>query len=327
MQSRRSVLAAGGALALSAMSPWPGHAQPAPGFPNKPIRLVVPFPPGGPADALARILSQGMGEQLGQSVVVDNKPGGNTIIGADIVARSAPDGYTLLLAIDATLTQNPFLYSKLPYDPVKDFTPVGIVADVANVLAVHPSLPVSSVQDLLQHARQKPGQLQFGYGAVAMQIAGELFNQLGGVKLTGVAYKGGSTTVMGLMGGDVPVIFDGATGVLANAPTGKVKPIAVLGRRRLSAAPDLPTVAEAGLPGYDVTIWQSLVAPAGTPRPVVDRLNAAMRAAMSGAGVQERLEKLGIQPNPTSPEEMMKVVAADTQKWGPMIRKLGLKID
>ncbi|OYU72489.1 MAG: hypothetical protein CFE45_39970, partial [Burkholderiales bacterium PBB5] len=190
------------------------------------------------------------------------------------------------------------------YDPVKDFAPVGIVAHVANVLAVHPSVPVSNVRQLIELAKQKPGQLQYGYGAVAMQVAGETFNQLAGVKLGAVPYKGGSTTVMGLMGGDVPVIFDGATGVLSNAPSGKVKPIAVLGSRRLSVAPDLPTVAESGLPGYDVTIWQSLVAPAGTPRPVIDRLNAAMRATMSVPAVQSRLENLGIQANPTSPEEM-----------------------
>lgn len=327
MHTRRSVLASASAvtLALATFSPLPAAAQSPSGLPSKPIRLVVPFPPGGPADTLARVLAQGMGDKLGQSVVVDNKPGANTIIGADTVARSTPDGYTLLLAIDATLTQNPFLYSKLPYNPQKDFAPVGIVADVFNVLAMHPSVPVSNVRQLLELAKQKP--LQFGYGALAMQIAGEMFNQLGHVKLDAVPYKGGSTTVMGLMAGDVPVIFDGATGVLANLPTGKVKPIAVLGSRRLSAAPDLPTVAESGLPGYDVTIWQSLVAPAGTPRPVIDRLNAAMRAAMAAPGVKGRLENLGIEPHPTSPEEMAKVMAADTKKWGPLIRTMGLKID
>jgi len=327
MTQRRTVLTWAGAMAVASIASLPAAAQSPSAFPTKPIRLVVPFPPGGPADTLARVLAQGMGEQLGQSVVVDNKPGANTIIGADLVARAAPDGYTLLLAIDATLTQNPFLYSKLPYDPTKDFTPVGIVAHVANVLAVHPSLPVSNVRQLIELAKQKPGQLQYGYGAVAMQVAGETFNQLAGVKLGGVPYKGGSTTVMGLMGGDVPVIFDGATGVLNNAASGKVKPIAVLGSRRLSVAPDLPTVAESGLPGYDVTIWQSLVAPAATPRPVVERLNVAMRAAMAPPSVQSRLENLGIQANPTSPEEMVKVMAADTQKWGPLIRTLGIKID
>jgi tripartite-type tricarboxylate transporter receptor subunit TctC len=326
MHTRRSLLSAAGALALPLISHLPASAQSTPAFPNRPLRLVAPFPPGGPGDALARILAQGMGDHLGQSVVVDNRPGGNSIIGTDLVARAAPDGHTLLLAIDGILTQNPFLYTKLPYDPSKDFEPIGLVADIVTMLAVQPSMQVSSVREFVQYAKQHP-ELQFGFGGVSMQIAGELFNQLTGAKLVGVPYKGGGLTVLGLMGGEVPVIFDGAITVLGQAPTGRVKPLAVLGRRRLSTAPEYPTMAEAGLPGFEIPVWQSLLAPAGTPRAVTERLNAAMRAAMTAPGVFDRLEKLGIQPNPTSAEEMVRITASDSRKWGPMIRKLGLKID
>jgi len=312
------------AIGVTAVLP---AARAADAYPAKPIRLVVPFPPGGNADVLARILAQGMTEKLGQTVMVDNKPGGNTIIGAETVAHAAPDGYTLLLAIDSTLTQNPVLYKKLPYDPAKHFAPVGLVAEVGNVLAVNAGFPAATVKQLIEQARTNPKGVPYGYGATIMQLAGEQFNQMTGVNMPGIAYKGGSTTVTAVMGGEIPVVFDGAAGVLANASSGKVRPLAVLGSRRLRAAPELPTVAEAGVPGYEVTVWQSLVAPAGTPRPVIDRINAAMRSTMADPATQTKLEKLGIEARTTSPEEMAYIVTMDTQKWTKVIRRLGLQLD
>ena len=304
---------------------FPALAQQA--YPNKPIRLVVPFPPGGPADTLGRILAQNFTESLGQAVVVDNKPGASTIIGADFVAKSAPDGYTLLLAIDSTLTMNQSLFTKLPYDPVKDFAPIGLVAEVPTMIAVNAAFPAKTLGQLLAMAKKSPGEIQFAHGAVTMQAAGELLNQMAGVKMTPVQYKGGGTTIMAVMGGEIPVTIESASGVIANLKTGRVRALAVAGPNRLRAAPDIPTASEAGVPGFNVAVWQSLVAPAGTPRPIIDRLNAQLKRLLALPATREKLEIAGMLPLTSTPEEMTTFVQAETKKWGGLIKEIGLKIN
>lgn len=296
-------------------------------YPNKPIRLVVPFPPGGPADTLGRILAQNFTESLGQAVVVDNKPGASTIIGADFVAKSAPDGYTLLLAIDSTLTMNQALFTKLPYDPLKDFTPIGLVAEVPTMIAVNASFPAKTLGELLAMAKKSPGEVQFAHGAVTMHAAGELLNQMAGVKMTPVQYKGGGTTIMAVMGGEIPVTIESASGVIANLKTGRVRALAVAGPTRLRAAPDIPTASEAGVPGFNVAVWQSLVAPAGTPRPIINRLNAELKRILALPATREKLETAGMLPLTSTPEEMTSFVQTETKKWGTLIKDIGLKVN
>ncbi|MDB5849353.1 MAG: transporter substrate-binding protein [Rhodoferax sp.] len=304
----------------------PAAAQPAP-YPNKPIRLVVPFPPGGPADTLGRVIAQSLTESLGQAVMVDNKPGASTIIGADFVAKSAPDGYTLLLAIDATLTMNKALFTKLPYDPDKDFAPIGLVAEVPTMIAVNAAFPATTLAQLLDMARQRPGEIQFATGAVTMQAAGELLNQMASVKMVPVQYKGGGTTIMAVMGGEIPVTIESAAGVIANLKTGRVRALAVAGPTRLRAAPDVPTASEAGVPGFNVPVWQSLVAPAGTPRPIIDRLNAELQRTLALPATREKLETAGMLPRPSTPEELALYIQSETRKWGTLIKDIGLKIN
>jgi tripartite-type tricarboxylate transporter receptor subunit TctC len=302
----------------------PAAAQP---YPSKPIRLVVPFPPGGPADTLGRIIAQNLSVSLGQAVMVDNKPGASTIIGADFVAKSPPDGYTLLLAIDSTLTMNQALFTKLPYDPARDFAPIGLVAEVPTMIAVGAAFPATTLAQLLDIARKSPGEIQFAAGAVTMQAAGELLNQMAGIKMVPVQYKGGGTTILAVMGGEIPVTIESAAGVIANLKTGRVRALAVAGPSRLRAAPDIPTASEAGVPGFNVPVWQSLVAPAGTPRPIIDRLNAELRRALTLPATREKLETAGMLPRPSTPEELGLYMQSETKKWGTLIKDIGLKIN
>ena len=204
----------------------PAAAQQAP-YPSKPIRLVVPFPAGGPADTLGRLIAQNLSRSMGQTVIVDNKPGASTIIGADLVAKAPPDGYTLLLAIDSTLTMNQALFTKLPYDPAKDFAPIGLVAEVPTMIAVNAAFPAKTLSELLDMARKSPGEIHFAIGAVTMQAAGELLNKMAGVKMIPVQYKGGGTTIMAVMGGEIPVTIESAAGVIANLKTGRVRALAL----------------------------------------------------------------------------------------------------
>jgi len=299
-------------------------AQP---YPNRPIRLLVPFPPGGPADILGRVIGQKMSESFGQQVIIDNRPGGNTIIAAEAAAKSAPDGYTVLMAIDSTLTMNPALYTKLPYDPIRDFDPVSLIAIVPSMLVANINFPVNNVQELIAMAKAKPGQIMFGSGTIAMQLAGELFNSMAGTKLTNVPYKGGATTITGLMSGDVPVLFEGISTALTNWKAGKVKAIAAMGAKRLPQAPDLPTVAEQGVPGYEAQVWQSVVVPKGTPREIVLKLNAELTRIMSLPDVRERLSVTGIEPASSTPEELGAFIRSETTKWGKVIKDIGLKIE
>ncbi len=296
-------------------------------YPTKPIRLLVPFPPGGPADILARVIAQKMSEDFGQQVIVDNRPGANTIIAAELAARSPADGYTVLMAIDSTLSMNPALYTKLPYDPLKDFDPVSLIAIVPSMLIAHPSVPVNNVQELIALAKAKPGQIMFGSGTIAMQLAGELFNTMAGTKMPNVPYKGGSTTITAVMGGEVPVAFEGISTALSAWRAGKVKAIAAMGAKRLPQAPNVPTVAESGVPGYEAQVWQSVVVPVGTPREVIAKLNAELTRIMKLPETQERLSASGLVPTSSTPEELGAFIRSETAKWGKIIKDIGLKIE
>ena len=296
-------------------------------YPNRAIRLLVPFPPGGPADILGRIIGQKMSESFGQQVIIDNRPGANTIIAAELAARAPADGYTVLMAIDSTLSMNPALYTKLPYDPLKDFDPVSLIAIVPSMLIAHPSVPVNNVQELIALAKSKPGQVMFGSGTIAMQLAGELFNNMAGTKMTNVPYKGGSTTITAVMGGEVPVAFEGISTALAAWRAGKVKAIAAMGAKRLPQAPNVPTVAESGVPGYEAQVWQSVVVPAGTPRPIIAKLNAELTRIMKLPETQERLAASGLVPTSSTPEELGTFIRSETAKWGKIIKDIGLKIE
>ena len=296
-------------------------------YPVRPIRLLVPFPPGGPADILGRIIGQKMAESFGQQVIIDNRPGANTIIAAEAAARSAPDGYTLLMAIDSTLTMNPALYTKLPYDPIRDFEPVSLIAIVPSMLIAHPSVPVNNVQELIALAKSKPGEIMFGSGTIAMQLGGELFNAMAGTKMPNVPYKGGSTTITAVMSGEVPIAFEGISTALSAWRAGKVKAVAAMGAKRLPQAPDLPTVAEQGLPGYEAQVWQSVVVPAGTPREIIAKLNAELTRIMKLPETQERLSASGLVPTSSTPEELGAFIRSETAKWGKIIKDIGLKIE
>ena len=296
-------------------------------FPNKPIRLIVPFPPGGPADVLARIIAQKMSEGFGQQVVVDNRPGGNTIIAAELAAKSPADGYTMLMAIDSTLTMNPALYTKLPYDPIKDFEPVSLIAVVPAMLVANLNAPFNTVPELIAYSKANPGKVMFGSGTITMQLAGELFNNMTGTKMQNVPYKGGNTTITALMGGEVPVIFEGISTALTNWKAGKVKALGAMGVRRLPQAPELATVAESGVPGYEAQVWQSIVVPAGTPRDVVAKLNTEITRVMKLPDTRERLTAAGIEPTTSTPEELRAFIRSETVKWSKIIKDIGLKIE
>ena len=296
-------------------------------YPTKPIRMLVPFPPGGPADILGRVIARKMSEDFGQRVIIDNRPGANTIIAAELAARAPADGYTLLMAIDSTLSMNPALYTKLPYDPLKDFDPVSLIAIVPTMLIAHPSVPANNVQELIALAKSKPGQIMYGSGTFATQLAAELFNSMAGIRMPFVPYKGASLSIIAVISGEVPVSFNGISTALEAWRAGKVKAIAIMGAKRLPQAPDIPTVAESGLPGYEAQVWQSVVVPAGTPREVIAKLNAELTRIMRLPETQERLSASGLVPMSSTPEELGAYIRSETAKWGKIIKDLGLKVE
>ena len=255
----------------SLVGPAPAAAQ---AFPNKPVRLVVPFPPGGPLDTVGRALAQKLTEAWGQSVIVDNRPGAGGNIGADLVAKAAPDGYTVVMGALSTHAVNPSLYAKMPYDAVKDFAPITLVAITPNVLVVNPSLPVNSVRELVAYAKANPGKLAFGSGSngSAGHLAGELFKADTGTDLLHVPFKGAAPAMQALLSGDIQLMFDNLASASAQVKAGKLKALAVTTARRSPLAPDLPTMAESGVPGFDISTWFGLLAPAGTPPEIVGQV-------------------------------------------------------
>jgi len=298
-------------------------------YPSKPIRFVVPYPAGGPLDTIARLLGQKVSESVKQPVVVDNKPGAGGNIGADAVAKSPADGYTILMGAVATHAINPTLYASIPYDPVRDFIPVTQVASTPNVLVVNPSVPAASVREFIAYAKANPGKLNFGSGSTgsAGHLAGELFKTQAGVEMTHVPYKGAAPAMNDLVGGQIQLMFDNLASSLGQVKAGRVRALAVTTARRTSLAPDLPTIAESGLPGFDINTWFGIFVPANTPREVVERLHAEFTRALALPDVKERMLALGAEPVGSRPDEFAAYIRAEGEKYARVIKASGAKAD
>jgi tripartite-type tricarboxylate transporter receptor subunit TctC len=323
------------ASALTAVGLWLGMglisaAGAAGSYPDRPLRLVVPFPAGGATDLMARALAQGLGEKLGQSVVVENRGGAGGSIGAEAVATAAPDGYTLLYSTMGVLTINPSLYAKLRYDPQKSFAPVSLTNLTANLLVVNPDLRVNSVAELAELARQRPGELTFsssGNGTTS-HLAGEMFKSTARVDIRHIPYKGTSGAINDFMAGRISMMIDTSSNFVEQVRQGKVKALGVTSRKRLAALPDVPTISESpGFESYEVSLWSGVLAPAGTPRVIIDRLNADIKDVMTAPQMIERMAGYGIQTTYSSPEEFSERIRADTQKWARIIEASGARAD
>lgn len=297
------------------------------GYPAKPVKFVIPYPPGGLADTFARTLGQQLAERLGQPVVPENKPGGSLIIGTDAVAKSPPDGYTLLLASSSSLALNVAAFKKLPYDPVKDFAPVSVAFYTPLYLVISPDLPAHSVRDLIAYAKANPGKLSFaslGHGS-SLHLAGEMFKNLAGIDILHVPYKGTTTALPDLMSGRVSMMFDGGA-FLPQVQAGKVRLLAVTSTKRLDSLPDVPTMAEAGVPGYEVVFWFGVAAPAGTPKPVVERLSKEVNEIVKSPAFREKLSGFGnIQFASNTPEAFAELIKSDIRSWNKVLRDAGVE--
>jgi len=306
----------------------PGMAA-AQSWPTKPIRFILPTSPGGAADLTARSIAEKVSGGLGQPVVVDSKPGAGGNIGVDLAAKSPPDGYTMVLGTIGPIAINPSLYSSLPYDPLKDLIPVTQAVNALNVLVVNADLPVKSVQELIALARSRPGQLNYastGNGQTD-HLAGELFNTLAGVKLVHIPYKGGPAAMVDLLSGNVQVMFATVSTALPHIKAGKIRPLAMTGAKRFSLLPELPTIAEAGLPDYVVNNWYGIFVPTGTSPEIVARLNAEISKALNAPDVKQRLLEAGIEAAPSSSEQFASYVRSETGKWAKVVKDAGAKVD
>jgi tripartite-type tricarboxylate transporter receptor subunit TctC len=299
-------------------------------YPSKPIHLVVTFAAGGSSDAMARAVAKSIGESLGQQFVIDNRPGAGGNIGAEFVARAAPDGYTVLFGTNGTMGIGPALYKNLNYDPVHDLIPVGILHTLPNVLIVHKSLPAGSLKELIAYARAHPGELTFASAGngTASHLAGEMFKTMAGIDIVHVPYRGGGGSVTAdLMAGRVSMMIETVTNALTLVNSGEMRALAVTTPKRSSAAPDLPTFAEAGLPGYEVTSWTGLFVPAGTPRLLVMRLNTETRRVVNDPAYLAQLKQIGTDTATSTPEEFAAFVKADTARWADTIKRSGAQIE
>ena len=298
-------------------------------FPTKPSRLVVPFPPGGPLDVIGRLIAQQLGERWGQNVVVENKPGAGGNIGADFVAKATPDGYTVVMGALSTHAVNPSLYSKMPYDAQKDFAPITRVAITPNVLVVNPALPVNSVKELIAYAKAHPGKLSFGSGSTgsAGHLAGELLKVDAGIDMVHVPYKGAAPAMQALLAGDTQLMFDNLANAMAQVKAGKLRALAVTTAERSKLAPELPTMAEAGVAGFDISTWFGLFAPAGTPPEIVGKWNSDVVRILDAPEMRERLIAQGAEAAPDSPADFARFVASELTKYARIVKASGAKVD
>jgi tripartite-type tricarboxylate transporter receptor subunit TctC len=298
-----------------------------PAYPSKPIRMVVPFPPGASNDIMARIAAQHMTQAWSQPVLVENRPGANSIIGAEIVAKAPPDGHTLLIGVSSTYTVNPAVYSKLPYDPVRDLAPVTMMGSLPLVIAVHPSVPASTIPEFIALAKGRPGQLNYGTPTITFHVAVESFSQLTGIRLNRVPYNGSVPTLTGLMAGDVQFVFMDSPPIVPLVKSGKLRALAVTSAKRAPSLPQVPTVAESGQPGYELIFWTGLFAPAATPRPIISRLQAETARAMHAPENRERFAALGIDPVGNSPEEFAAYLRTEAARYAKVIREANIRVD
>jgi len=297
-------------------------------YPTRPIRLIVPFPPGGAVDVIGRIVVTGLPERLGQQVVVDNRGGANAIIGTELAAHAAPDGYTLLI-VPAGHAITPSVTRKLPYDSVKSFASIGLVGNGAYVLVIHPSLPAKTVSEFVALAKARPGQLNYastGHGN-ATHLAGELFKVLAGIDMVNVYYKGGGPALTDLIGGQVSAFFAGVASGSAQIKSGKVRALGVTTARRTTALPDVPTIAEAGVPGYEVDGWYGLLAPAATPPDIIARLNRDLATVLASADMKERLLAAGIDARASTPAEFRDRIVRDIARWSEVVKKAKIAVE
>ena len=326
MHSKRNLLAL---LALAGLG-ITAHAQPAAAdWPNKPIRWVVPFPPGGAMDAIARTLGEKAAKSLGQPFVIENKPGAGGNIGADFVAKQPGDGYTMMITSIGMATNKP-LYGKLNYDPVKDFAPVSLLAVVPNVLVTNATQPeVKTARDVIAAARKAPGQLTYASAGngTSIHLAGEVFTSLAKLDMLHVPYKGSGPAVSDLLGGQVNYMFDSITSARPHIESGKLRALGVTTAKRSSTLPNVPTLAEAGVPGYEVSPWFAVFMPASTPKAIVGKLNKALLDAMKDPDVVKRFESIGAEPVGSTPDELAKHLARESERWTQLITERGIKLD
>lgn len=306
---------------------WPVIGAELERYPTKPIRIVVPFTPGGSNDLLGRVLAQKLNEAWGQPVIIDNRPGAGSTIGIELVVRAAPDGYTLLTT-SGGIAINVSLY-RLPFNPVTDLAPVTLLAQMPYLLAVHPSVPAKSTRDLINLAKAQPGKLIFSSSGAgtSSHLTMEMFKSLAKIDLLHVPYKGGGPAVNALAGGEVQMTFNVITGTLPQARAGKIRALAVSSARRVEVAPELPTVAESGLPGFEVIAWYNMFAPAGTPRSIVNRINAEVNRLLQQPEVRERFLALGVAPLTGKPEALGDYLKFEVARWGKVIKEAGIKLE
>lgn len=317
------VAAAGLAFAVFAL-PNPAAAE---DYPLRPVRLIIPFPAGGSNDVVGRLVATYLGERFGRQLVVDNRSGAGGVIGTEAVAKSPPDGYTLLL-VSMAHAVNPWLY-RLPYDPIKDFAPVALLAEGTNVLAVHPSVPATSVKELIALAREKPGALDYASAGIGtfQHLGGELFKLMAGVDMVHVPFRGGGPSMLSVVGGHTKVTFPSLAQSVPYIKSGTLRALGVGARTRIPVLPDVPTIAEAGVPGYEAVNWWGVVAPAGTPPAIVGRLNGEIASVLKSTEVQKQLAGEGATPAPMTPEEFGRLMASETEKWGKVVKQGGIKAE
>ena len=296
-------------------------------YPTRPIRFIVPYTPGGLGDTFARAVGQGLSQRMGQPVVIDNRPGASQAIGAEATAKAAPDGYTLFMGTQSGLVLNTIAKKSLPYDPLRDFAPVSMLFTTPLYLVVHPSVPAKSVQELIAAARARPGKYTFasiGPGS-SLHLAGEMFRKRAGVDIVHVPYKGSSPAITDLLSGQVDMMFEGGVSALPHVRSGKLRALATTGRKRAEAMPQLPTMAEAGVPGFDVTAWFGLVAPAKVPRPIIERLNREVGQILRTGALKEKFAAAGIDITPGTPEELAQRIREDLPYWTQVMREAGIQ--
>lgn len=314
------------ALCMTAMA---AAQAPAARYPDKPVRMVVTFPPGGSADAVVRMITPRLNDSLGQAVVVDNRPGAGGNVGLGMVAKAPADGYTLGVGAAGALAANSSLYADMPFDPLKDFAPVGMLAAIPFVIVGHPSVPARTLPELIALAKRTPGSLSIAHGGngTAMHLSAALFEQMAAIKLVGVPYKGSGPAALAVLGNQVPLAVVDLPASLQQIKAGKLVAYAVTSAQRLPMLPEVPTASEAGLTGYDAVGWFGVVAPAGTPEAIVTRLNAGIGQALKDPQIQTAMRNLGVEPAPDSPADFSRYIQSETRKWGEVIRSANIKID
>ena len=298
-------------------------------WPTRTVRFIAPFPPGGGTDLNARMIAPRLGAALGQQVIVENRPGAGGMLGTDIVAKSPPDGYNMVIATIGPIAINPSLYAKMPYDPAKDLAPVTLTGEVPNGLVVHPTLPAKSIKELIALAKKRPGELNYGSSGngAGDHLAGEMLNVMAGIKMTHVPYKGGAPAMVDLLAGNIQLIFATLATGMPYIKSGKVRALAMAGPQRFALLPDVPTVAEAGVPGFAVTNWAGIFVAAGTPRVIVDRLNNEIVKALGAPDVKQKLLEMGLVAGTNTPEQFASFIQSETVKWAKVVKDANIKIE